>query len=48
MTVCVSLSRRFVDDKMWVTFLEGSSALNALSLNGKEVGTFADSKSSCN
>ncbi|KAL6089117.1 hypothetical protein STEG23_008305, partial [Scotinomys teguina] len=28
---------RFVEDKMWVTFLEGSSALNALSLNGKEL-----------
>ncbi|XP_028732960.1 synaptojanin-1 isoform X7 [Peromyscus leucopus] len=27
---------RFVEDKMWVTFLEGSSALNVLSLNGKE------------
>lgn len=30
---------------MWVTFLEGSSALNALSLNGKEVRyRFDDSK----
>ncbi|XP_076974962.1 synaptojanin-1 isoform X2 [Tamandua tetradactyla] len=28
---------RFVEDKMWVTFLEGSSALSALSLNGKEL-----------
>ncbi|XP_056415459.1 synaptojanin-1 isoform X6 [Hyla sarda] len=28
---------RFVEDKMWVTFLEGSSALDALSLNGVEV-----------
>ncbi|XP_018420509.1 PREDICTED: synaptojanin-1 [Nanorana parkeri] len=28
---------RFVDDKMWVTFLEGSSALAALNLNGVEV-----------
>ncbi|KAM9320557.1 synaptojanin-1 [Gastrophryne carolinensis] len=28
---------RFVDDKMWVTFLEGSSALAALGLNGTEV-----------
>ncbi|KAM3934624.1 synaptojanin-1 [Leptodactylus fuscus] len=28
---------RFVDDKMWVTFLEGSSALAALKLNGVEV-----------
>ncbi|XP_017381596.1 synaptojanin-1 isoform X10 [Cebus imitator] len=28
---------RFVEDKMWVTFLEGSSALNVLSLNGKEL-----------
>ncbi|XP_073524403.1 synaptojanin-1 isoform X2 [Phyllobates terribilis] len=28
---------RFVEDKMWVTFLEGSSALAALSLNGVEV-----------
>ncbi|XP_071071023.1 synaptojanin-1 isoform X3 [Dasypus novemcinctus] len=28
---------RFVEDKMWVTFLEGSSALNALCLNGKEL-----------
>ncbi|XP_074156862.1 synaptojanin-1 isoform X4 [Sminthopsis crassicaudata] len=28
---------RFVEDKMWVTFLEGSSALSVLSLNGKEV-----------
>ncbi|XP_078002689.1 synaptojanin-1 isoform X11 [Phascolarctos cinereus] len=27
---------RFVEDKMWVTFLEGSSALSVLSLNGKE------------
>ncbi|XP_077198676.1 synaptojanin-1 isoform X7 [Paroedura picta] len=28
---------RFVDDKMWVTFLEGSSALNVLDLNGIEL-----------
>ncbi|CAH2219275.1 synaptojanin-1 isoform X1 [Pelobates cultripes] len=28
---------RFVDDKMWVTFLEGSSALSVLDLNGTEV-----------
>jgi len=28
---------RFVEDKMWVTFLEGSSALSVLNLNGKEV-----------
>ncbi|XP_069800909.1 synaptojanin-1 isoform X2 [Dendropsophus ebraccatus] len=28
---------RFVEDKMWVTFLDGSSALAALSLNGVEV-----------
>lgn len=28
---------RFVEDKMWVTFLEGSSALSALELNGKEL-----------
>ncbi|XP_060090316.1 synaptojanin-1 isoform X5 [Heteronotia binoei] len=28
---------RFVDDKMWVTFLEGSSALNVLNLNGIEL-----------
>ncbi|XP_036203342.1 synaptojanin-1 isoform X1 [Myotis myotis] len=28
---------RFVDDKMWVTFLEGSSALSVLSLSGKEL-----------
>ncbi|KAK2089546.1 Synaptojanin-1 [Saguinus oedipus] len=28
---------RFVEDKMWVTFLEGSSALNVLSINGKEL-----------
>ncbi|XP_053772702.1 synaptojanin-1 isoform X3 [Desmodus rotundus] len=28
---------RFVEDKMWVTFLEGSSALGVLSLNGKEL-----------
>ncbi|KAG6934541.1 synaptojanin 1, partial [Chelydra serpentina] len=28
---------RFVEDKMWVTFLEGSSALSALNLNGTEV-----------
>ncbi|XP_008105797.1 synaptojanin-1 isoform X3 [Anolis carolinensis] len=28
---------RFVEDKMWVTFLEGSSALNVLSLNGIEL-----------
>ncbi|XP_077150096.1 synaptojanin-1 isoform X2 [Ranitomeya variabilis] len=28
---------RFVEDKMWVTFLEGSSALAALILNGVEV-----------
>ncbi|XP_045140374.1 synaptojanin-1 isoform X3 [Echinops telfairi] len=28
---------RFVEDKMWVTFLEGSSALNVLNLNGKEL-----------
>ncbi|XP_036599064.1 synaptojanin-1 isoform X3 [Trichosurus vulpecula] len=27
---------RFVEDKMWVTFLEGSSALSVLSLSGKE------------
>ncbi|KAM5179819.1 synaptojanin-1 isoform 2-T2 [Mantella aurantiaca] len=28
---------RFVDDKMWVTFLDGSSALSALDLNGVEI-----------
>ncbi|XP_015271026.1 PREDICTED: synaptojanin-1 [Gekko japonicus] len=28
---------RFVNDKMWVTFLEGSSALNVLNLNGIEL-----------
>ncbi|CAN2387611.1 positive regulation of endosome organization [Pristimantis euphronides] len=28
---------RFVEDKMWVTFLEGSSALAALGLNGVEI-----------
>ncbi|XP_062982765.1 synaptojanin-1 isoform X1 [Elgaria multicarinata webbii] len=28
---------RFVEDKMWVTFLEGSSALNVLNLNGIEL-----------
>ncbi|XP_017497396.1 synaptojanin-1 isoform X2 [Manis javanica] len=28
---------RFVEDKMWVTFLEGSSALSVLGLNGKEL-----------
>uniref|UniRef100_A0A8C3BGV1 Synaptojanin-1 n=1 Tax=Cairina moschata TaxID=8855 RepID=A0A8C3BGV1_CAIMO len=28
---------RFVADKMWVTFLEGSSALNVLNLNGTEL-----------
>ncbi|XP_010002973.1 PREDICTED: synaptojanin-1 isoform X1 [Chaetura pelagica] len=28
---------RFVEDKMWVTFLEGSSALNAMNLNGTEL-----------
>ncbi|XP_053312664.1 synaptojanin-1 isoform X2 [Spea bombifrons] len=28
---------RFVENRMWVTFLEGSSALDALSLNGVEV-----------
>ncbi|NXF01320.1 SYNJ1 protein, partial [Smithornis capensis] len=28
---------RFVEDKMWVTFLEGSSALNVMSLNGIEL-----------
>ncbi|XP_034649761.1 synaptojanin-1 isoform X9 [Trachemys scripta elegans] len=28
---------RFVEDKMWVTFLEGSSALSALDLNGTEL-----------
>ncbi|NXV58888.1 SYNJ1 protein, partial [Molothrus ater] len=28
---------RFVEDKMWVTFLEGSSALNVMSLNGTEL-----------
>nr|XP_056714898.1 synaptojanin-1 isoform X2 [Euleptes europaea] len=28
---------RFVDDKMWVTFLEGSSALNVLDQNGIEL-----------
>ncbi|XP_032209705.1 synaptojanin-1 isoform X7 [Mustela erminea] len=28
---------RFVEDKMWVTFLEGSSALSVLNLNGKEL-----------
>ncbi|KAM8976341.1 synaptojanin-1 [Pelodytes ibericus] len=28
---------RFVENKMWVTFLEGSSALDALGLNGSEV-----------
>ncbi|XP_054569377.1 synaptojanin-1 isoform X2 [Eptesicus fuscus] len=27
---------RFVEDKMWVTFLEGSSALSVLGLSGKE------------
>ncbi|XP_007493342.2 synaptojanin-1 isoform X3 [Monodelphis domestica] len=27
---------RFVEDQMWVTFLEGSSALKVLNLNGKE------------
>nr|ACH99685.1 synaptojanin 1 isoform a (predicted) [Otolemur garnettii] len=31
------VNARFVEDKMWVTFLEGSSALNVLSLNGKEL-----------
>nr|XP_014342484.1 PREDICTED: synaptojanin-1 [Latimeria chalumnae] len=28
---------RFVEDKMWVTFLEGNSALRALAMNGTEV-----------
>ncbi|XP_049641703.1 synaptojanin-1 isoform X6 [Suncus etruscus] len=28
---------RFVEDKMWVTFLEGSSALSVLSLNGTQL-----------
>ncbi|KAM6382621.1 synaptojanin-1 isoform 5-T5 [Alca torda] len=28
---------RFVEDKMWVTFLEGSSALNVMNLNGTEI-----------
>ncbi|XP_033002826.1 synaptojanin-1 isoform X11 [Lacerta agilis] len=28
---------RFVEDKMWVTFLEGSSALNVLNMNGIEL-----------
>ncbi|XP_067421702.1 synaptojanin-1 isoform X2 [Emydura macquarii macquarii] len=28
---------RFVEDKMWVTFLEGSSALSALNMNGTEL-----------
>ncbi|NWX15710.1 SYNJ1 protein, partial [Aegotheles bennettii] len=28
---------RFVEDKMWVTFLEGSSALNVTNLNGTEL-----------
>ncbi|NWV86584.1 SYNJ1 protein, partial [Dasyornis broadbenti] len=28
---------RFVEDKMWVTFLEGSSALNVTNLNGVEL-----------
>ncbi|XP_019331841.2 synaptojanin-1 isoform X1 [Alligator mississippiensis] len=28
---------RFVEDKMWVTFLEGSSALNVLNLTGTEL-----------
>ncbi|NXK50464.1 SYNJ1 protein, partial [Chauna torquata] len=28
---------RFVADKMWVTFLEGSSALNVMKLNGTEL-----------
>ncbi|XP_069492447.1 synaptojanin-1 [Ambystoma mexicanum] len=28
---------RFVEDKMWVTFLEGGSALNVLSISGHEV-----------
>ncbi|KAH0624865.1 hypothetical protein JD844_032731, partial [Phrynosoma platyrhinos] len=28
---------RFVEDKMWVTFLEGSSALNVLNLSGIEL-----------
>uniref|UniRef100_A0A6I8NLT3 phosphoinositide 5-phosphatase n=1 Tax=Ornithorhynchus anatinus TaxID=9258 RepID=A0A6I8NLT3_ORNAN len=28
---------RFVEDKMWVTFLEGSSALSVLSLHGTEL-----------
>ncbi|XP_050831143.1 synaptojanin-1 isoform X4 [Serinus canaria] len=28
---------RFVEDKMWVTFLEGSSALNVMTLNGIEL-----------
>ncbi|NXY11237.1 SYNJ1 protein, partial [Pteruthius melanotis] len=28
---------RFVEDKMWVTFFEGSSALNVMNLNGIEV-----------
>ncbi|KAJ6662397.1 hypothetical protein lerEdw1_011810 [Lerista edwardsae] len=28
---------RFVEDKMWVTFLEGSSALSVLNMNGIEV-----------
>nr|CAI9703917.1 unnamed protein product [Rangifer tarandus platyrhynchus] len=28
---------KFVEDKMWVTFLEGSSALSVLNLSGKEL-----------
>ncbi|XP_071418506.1 synaptojanin-1 isoform X4 [Pithys albifrons albifrons] len=28
---------RFLEDKMWVTFLEGSSALNVMNLNGIEL-----------
>ncbi|NWV66278.1 SYNJ1 protein, partial [Malurus elegans] len=33
----VILISRFVEDKMWVTFLEGSSALNVMNLNGIEL-----------
>uniref|UniRef100_A0A8C6X782 Synaptojanin-1 n=1 Tax=Naja naja TaxID=35670 RepID=A0A8C6X782_NAJNA len=32
---------RFVEDKMWVTFLEGSSALNVLDLNGIETANIS-------
>ncbi len=31
------LLNRFVEEKMWVTFLEGYSALAALSLSGSTV-----------